>query len=36
MPGYEGGSELAVAPEIPLKVPIFNGNVYCPLGQIGD
>jgi hypothetical protein len=33
MPGYEGGGELALASAFPLKVPIFNRNVYCTLGQ---
>jgi hypothetical protein len=36
MPGYEGGGELAVAPAFPLKIPIFDGTVYCTLGQIGQ
>jgi hypothetical protein len=29
-------AELAVAPAFPLKAPIFNGKVYCTLGQIGN
>jgi len=33
MPAYEGGGELGVAPALPPKVPIFNSNVYCTLGQ---